>query len=202
MNLPRAEEVNPQGLKRRIPEAVSSIETEPVFPLAGHDDWFCAFNAVETFFTSYATVELGQTEGQFAMLLAFFSVSFVIFAVPSGFLAERIGRSRLIVLGQVIVFIPLLFVKDLWAVRGLLMLGGLFWACININSLPMVLELAGENEMGTLPGITIYSHSLPPSRAQSCLASSGICPEPSGRCLSIRQSLLLWHFWRYSRLPT
>lgn len=148
-------EVNPQGLKGGYQRLSPQSKRSLFFLLLAIFFWFCAFNAVETFFTSYATVELGQTEGQAAMLLAFFSVSFVIFAVPSGFLAERIGRSRLIVLGligQVIVFIPLLFVKDLWAVRGLLMLGGLFWACININSLPMVLELAGENEMGTFTG--------------------------------------------------
>ncbi len=117
--------------------------------------WFCAFNAVETFFTSYATNELAQTEGQAAMLLAFFSVSFVIFAVPSGFIADRVGRRRTIVLGLVgliIVFIPLLFIHNLWAIRALLLIGGMFWALININSLPMVLELAGRNEMGTYTG--------------------------------------------------
>ncbi len=117
--------------------------------------WFCGFNAVETFFTSYATNQLGQTEGQAAMLLAFFSVSFVIFAVPSGFIADRVGRRRTIVLGLLglfFVFIPLLFISDLWVIRILLLIGGMFWAAININSLPMVLELAGINEMGTFTG--------------------------------------------------
>ena len=117
--------------------------------------WFCAYNAVETFFTSYATTVLGQSEGQAAMLLAFFSVSFVIFAVPSGIIADRIGRRRTILLGLiglVAVFIPLLFVESLWGIRALLLLGGMFWAGININSLPMVLEMAGENELGTFTG--------------------------------------------------
>ncbi|WFF72903.1 hypothetical protein [Proteiniclasticum sp. QWL-01] len=35
---------------------------------------------------------------------------------------------------------------------ALLLLGGMFWAGININSLPMVLEMAGENELGTFTG--------------------------------------------------
>lgn len=117
--------------------------------------WFSAYNAVETFFTSYATQELGQTEGQAAMLLAFFSISFVIFAVPSGFLANRIGRQKIVVgglVGTILVFIPLFFVDNLWAIRGLLMVGGMFWAGININALPMVLEHGNENEMGTFTG--------------------------------------------------
>ncbi len=117
--------------------------------------WFTAYNAVETFFTSFAVTVLGQSEGQAAMLLAFFSVSFVAFALPSGIIAEKIGRRRTILIGligQVIVFLPLIFVKDLMAIRVLLAIGGFFWACININSLPMVLEMAGEDELGTFTG--------------------------------------------------
>ncbi len=117
--------------------------------------WFCAYNAVETFFTSYATTQLGQSEGQSTMLLAFFSVAFVIFAVPSGFLAERLGRKRTILLGLiglVLVFLPMMWISNLLMLRILLLVGGLFWACININSLPMVLDLAGSNELGTFTG--------------------------------------------------
>lgn len=117
--------------------------------------WFTAYNAVETFFTSYATTVLGQSEGQAAMLLAFFSVSFVVFALPSGILAEKIGRRTTILgglLGLVVCFIPLLFVENIWAIRVLLLFGGMFWAGININSLPMVLEMAGDNELGTFTG--------------------------------------------------
>lgn len=125
------------------------------FLLLGIFFWFCAYNAVETFFTSYATQVLGQTEGQAAMLLAFFSVSFVVFALPSGILAEKIGRRRTILMGLiglVLVFLPLLYVENIWSIRILLLIGGLFWACININSLPMVLEMAGDNELGTFTG--------------------------------------------------
>lgn len=117
--------------------------------------WFCAYNAVETFFTSYATTHLGQSDGQSAMLLAFFSIAFVVFAVPSGFLAEHLGRKRTIILGlcgQVLVFLPMIWISNIWLLRGLLILGGLLWACININSLPMVLDLAGANELGTFTG--------------------------------------------------
>lgn len=125
------------------------------FLLLGIFFWFTAYNAVETFFTSFATTVLGQSEGQAAMLLAFFSVSFVAFALPSGIIAEKIGRRRTILIGLiglVIVFLPLIFVQDLMIIRVLLAIGGFFWACININSLPMVLEMAGEDELGTFTG--------------------------------------------------
>lgn len=117
--------------------------------------WFCAYNAVETFFTSFATNDLGLSEGTGAMTLSFFSLSFVIFAIPSGLLASKIGRERAIIIGLVgliLVFLPINFVMNLWAIRILLLIGGFFWALININSLPMVLSLGKREAIGTYTG--------------------------------------------------
>ena len=117
--------------------------------------WFCAFNAVETFFTLYATTTFGLTDGQAAMTLAFFSVSFVAFAIPAGFIGARIGRRKTILLGligMIAVFLPMNFITNLTVVRVLLLLAGLGWACVNINSLPMVLNFADEAELGTFTG--------------------------------------------------
>ena len=158
-----AEELNLKKEKKSVKEGtLSSFKLLPkaqrrslLFILLAIFFWFCAFNAVETFFTSYATTHLGQTDGQAAILLAFFSVSFVIFAVPSGFLAAKIGRKRTIMIGLVgliVVFIPMIMIENLWVLRILLMIGGIFWAFININSLPMVLELAKDTELGTFTG--------------------------------------------------
>lgn len=117
--------------------------------------WFCGYNAVETFFTTFAVENLGVPEGSAAMLLAFFSVSFVAFAIPAGFIATKIGRRKSIMIGLtglVIVFIPILFIMNLTAVRILLLLGGFCWALVNINSLPMVLEIGTKAEIGTYTG--------------------------------------------------
>ena len=117
--------------------------------------WFCGYNAIETFFTSFAVAQLGVAEGSAAMLLAFFSVSFVAFAIPSGFLATKIGRKKAILIGLVglvSVFVPIVFIMNLTAIKILLMIGGFFWALININSLPMVLEIGQKSEIGTYTG--------------------------------------------------
>jgi maltose/moltooligosaccharide transporter len=117
--------------------------------------WFSAFNAVETFFTSFATSELGLSEGSAAMLLAFFSVSFVLFAVPAGIIGGKIGRKKTILIGlfgMVAMFTPLFFINNLTIFRVILLIGGFFWAMININSLPMVLEMATDQEIGTFTG--------------------------------------------------
>ena len=117
--------------------------------------WFCGYNAVETFFTLYATNNLGATPGEATGLLTFFSLSFVAFALPAGILAGRIGRRTVILTGLVgitAVFIPMLFIQNLLVLRILLLLGGIFWACTNINSLPMVVEMATKERIGTFTG--------------------------------------------------
>ena len=126
-----------------------------VFLLVAIFFWFCGYNAVETFFTLFATNSLGVSAGKGTQLLTMFSLSFVAFALPSGILAGRIGRKRVILMGlvgMVVVFLPMLFLQNVLIVQILLLLGGMFWACININSLPMVVEMATKARIGTFTG--------------------------------------------------
>jgi maltose/moltooligosaccharide transporter len=114
--------------------------------------WFCGFNAVEAFFTLYIKNVFNIVD---TLSLAIFSVAFVAFALPSGILAGHIGRKRMIVIGLIgiiAVFTPMLFLQNLLVMRILLFVGGIFWACININSLPMVVELASPERLGSFTG--------------------------------------------------
>jgi maltose/moltooligosaccharide transporter len=124
--------------------------------------WFTGYNAIETFFTLYATntvLSPGTTKfidaGTATMLMAFFSVSFIAAALPAGILGGKIGRKKTILLGLLgitALFLPMYFIKDLWTLRIMLLFGGIFWAFVNINSLPMVVEMAGNSRNGTFTG--------------------------------------------------
>jgi maltose/moltooligosaccharide transporter len=117
--------------------------------------WFCGYNAVESFFTLYATEHLGISKGDATMTLTLFSLTLVIFALPAGILASRYGRKKLIMIGligMVIIFMPMLLIENLMVLRALLLLGGISWACVNINSLPMVVELARKERIGSFTG--------------------------------------------------
>ena len=117
--------------------------------------WFNGYNAVETLFSLYATKALGVTEGAASMMLAFFSVTFIAVAIPAGLLANRIGRRKAILLGLLgnfIVFPSLIFIQNVMVVRIMLLIGGAFWAFVNINSLPMVLQLCSHRDIGKYTG--------------------------------------------------
>lgn len=117
--------------------------------------WFLGFNAIETFFTLYATNTYEISGGQASMMLTGFSLSFLIFAIPAGLLAQRLGRKRTILIGIIgimLCFFPILTQPSQLLLQILLIAGGAFWSLININSLPMVLEFGSERTIGSFTG--------------------------------------------------
>jgi len=142
--------------------------------------WFLGYSAVETFFTLYAQNHLGINAGDGATLLSVFPLFFVLFAIPSGFIAARMGRRLAISIGLITVAVVLALLYILPAktllgpvsplplvgiplteggprmltIAGLLLIsGGIGWAFVNINSLPMVVELTSAARIGTFTGL-------------------------------------------------
>ena len=133
--------------------------------------WFVAYNAVEAFFTLYANKHLGLEEADGARLLGQLSLIFVIFALPAGYIGSRFGRRKTIMTGISIMILCLLLmyflpvstlitqltklpVLGIVPVVGLvLMLAGAGWALININSLPMVVDMTTLERVGTYTGL-------------------------------------------------
>lgn len=130
-----------------------------------------AYNAVEAFFTLYAINHLHLTESDGTRLLGQLSFLFVLFALPSGYIGSRIGRRITISIGILIMtfcllalyFTPvptLTTVLTKLPVLGqvpivgiILMIAGIAWACININSLPMVVDMTTATRLGTYTGL-------------------------------------------------
>ena len=142
--------------------------------------WFLGFSAVETFFTLYAKNHLGLDPADGATLLSVLPLFFVLFAIPSGFIASRIGRRTTITMGLVImaVILVMLYITPASALLSpvsplplvgipleaggarmltvagiLLIVGGIGWAFININSLPMIVDLTNAARIGTFTGL-------------------------------------------------
>lgn len=133
--------------------------------------WFIAYNAIEAFFTLYAQNHLGLPGQDGARLLGQLSLIFVIFCLPAGYIGARIGRRNTIMAGIVFMsacmlamyllspqslLVPIteLPILGVVPVIGLiLMCAGASWALINVNSLPMVVDMTDNARVGTFTGL-------------------------------------------------
>lgn len=128
-----------------------------LFLMASIFFWFLAYDGINTFFTSYAVAELGVTEGFAPTLFGIAGLTFIIFAIPAGFIGESLGRRRTIQIGLG-VFAALLvvgyIVNNTVGVGIVLGVGGMGWALVNINSLPMIVDTADDERLlGTYTGL-------------------------------------------------
>ena len=119
--------------------------------------WFVGYNAIETFFSSYAVTTLGITPGSAGTLFSIALLTFILFAIPAGYIGTRFGRRRTITAGLAI-FAALLVIAFLVpspAVIGVVLgVGGAAWALVNINSLPMVIDTTDDARLlGTYTGL-------------------------------------------------
>lgn len=123
--------------------------------------WFMGYNAVETFFTLYVTTTFKNASGVFlsggdaSLMLSVFSLAFLAFAIPAGFIGARVGRKKTILTGLAgitVLFLIMFFISDQTILYTLLILGGLCWAAINVNSLPMVVDMTGFSSLGKYTG--------------------------------------------------
>ncbi|RUT30615.1 MFS transporter [Paenibacillus zeisoli] len=125
--------------------------------------WFVAYQGVEALFTLYGTKYLGMSDKAASFSLTFFSLAFLIFALPSGWLGAKYGKKRIIsagVVGLLLVFGAIIFVQSTLLLRVLLIVGGVFWACININSYPWIVSTGREESIGTRTGLYYLVSSL------------------------------------------
>lgn len=133
--------------------------------------WFVAMSAIETFFTLFANRSLGLPEGDAVSLLTLNSLAFVLMALPAGFIGGKIGRKRTISIGLIVMILVMLSIfiiptatltinvfklpilGQVPVVGVMLLVAGLGWALININSLPMVVDLTDAAQIGTYTGL-------------------------------------------------
>lgn len=77
-----------RGLRDNLKDVFAG-EKSLLFVLLSILFWFVGFNSLETFFTTYARFHLGIKESTGAMILGFFSVTFMVTSVVSGLLGSR-----------------------------------------------------------------------------------------------------------------
>lgn len=126
--------------------------------------WFMGYNAVISAFSRYAVNQLGLLESQASTILLAANAAAIIAFVPIGYIGSKLGRKRMIQLG--IILLTLSFGSAFLYRDGFNYLmylnfiaAGFGWASINVNSLPMVLELAKAGDVGRYTGL-YYTFSM------------------------------------------
>ena len=163
------------GIWANAKRVATDRDRSGLFLLAAIFSWFVGCNIILAFFTLYARNVLGVPVGTSAQMLTAFPATLIIFSIPSGLLATRIGRKPTIIIGlggMVLCSLAVLAVM------------GAFWALVNINSLPMVYDLAGQRSIGAFTGLYYFAASL--------AAITG--PILAGRLIDSMSYRIIWPF--------
>lgn len=129
--------------------------------------WYIGYNGISTWFTTYAKQVWDMNLGSASLCLTIATVGAIVTYIPAGAVAGKIGRKKTILFGALLLalsfgagyvynlffntFSPVLYV--------IFVLVGIAWAAINVNSLPMVVEMCSGADVGKFTGF-YYTFSM------------------------------------------
>ena len=130
------------------------------FLLASIALWFAGYNGITTWFTTYISVVMGQGLGGASTCILVATAGAIVSYIPIGALASKIGRKKTIMGGIILLAVCFLLGFVLTTVYSsinavmfvVFALVGLAWAAINVNSLPMVVEMCKGSDIGKFTG--------------------------------------------------
>ncbi|MCM1289517.1 MAG: MFS transporter [Corallococcus sp.] len=117
--------------------------------------WYIGYNAITSKYSVYAVNVLNKDYNT-TLLIA--QAAAIVSYIPVGMLASKIGRKKSILIGVAMLtgaFFGAIFIDSSspsWLMYILFALAGIAWATINVNSFPMVVELAQGNDIGKYTG--------------------------------------------------
>lgn len=141
--------------------------------------WYMGYNAVTSKYSVYAGQVLNM---DYNLTLIIAQAAAILSYIPIGVISSRVGRKKAILAGVIILSVsfgtasfmradsPILLMNILFA------LAGIGWATINVNSYPMVVEMAHGGRIGKYTGY-YYTASM---------AAQVLTPILSGILLDIR----------------
>ena len=137
------------------------------FLLASIALWFIGYNGVTTWFSVYAGRTWHMTLAQANTCLTIATAGAILSYIPVGNVASKVGRRKTIRFGTLLLsgsflaaFLLTMALEGFSPVLYLLfLLVGLAWASINVNSLPMVVEMCKGSEVGKFTGL-YYTFSM------------------------------------------
>ena len=142
-------EVLPKPVKRSLAFLLASIAL-----------WFTGYNAVTTWFTTYINQVMGEGLGGASTCLMVATAGAIVSYIPIGVVAAKIGRKKTIQFGIILLaasfllgyILTMMFTSINIIMYIVFAVVGLAWASINVNSLPMVVEMCKGSDIGKFTG--------------------------------------------------
>ena len=168
----RYEQAHPEENLAQADETGREVLPKPVkrsllFLLLSVAFWYVGYNGITTWFTKYAEKMWHMEIGSASKCLTIAMVGAIVSYLPAGMLATRFGRKKTILAGVGLLaatfcscFVYTLF-SDAFspALYVIFVLVGMAWATINVNSLPMVVEMCKKSDVGKFTGY-YYAFSM------------------------------------------
>lgn len=150
-------------LEKQIVTMPKPVKKSLYFLLVSIFLWFMAYNGITTAFSRYAIVVWEMSEGQVATALMVSTIVAISTYIPSGLIATKIGRKFAILIGIICVsityFLGSIFTTASIFIYIMFSIMGIGWAFINVNALPMLVELSKAGDVGKYTGM-YYTSSM------------------------------------------
>ena len=129
--------------------------------------WFIGYNGITTWFTTYAKEMWNMDIGAASTCLTVATAGAIVSYIPIGTIAGKIGRKKTICGGVILLtacfmagYVYTLFFNRFSNILLVIFaLVGVAWAAINVNSLPMVVEMCAGKDVGKFTGL-YYTFSM------------------------------------------
>lgn len=144
-----------------------SVKRSLAFLLVSISLWYIGYNGVTTWFSTYISRVMGEGIGGASKCLLVATAGAIVSYIPVGSIASKIGRRKTILGGVALLagsflagFIVTVNATSITPPMYILFaLVGVAWAAINVNSLPMVVEMCKGSEVGKFTGY-YYTFSM------------------------------------------
>jgi maltose/moltooligosaccharide transporter len=129
--------------------------------------WFFGYNAINTWYSTYATQYLGWAEEVATRALSLAPIAMIVTAIFAGIIADWIGRRLTIFIGLVglaVSFGGVMLVSQLnlggTYLTVLFIIVGIFYGLVNINTIVIIWQMAPKDKVGSYTGSYYFFSQL------------------------------------------
>lgn len=168
--VPRAPEEKGTRLVRALKDIMTGPNRKKILILLAVFFGKFVYNGINATFTMYSIRYYGIDESDVGLMIGVMAVTFLVFAFPAGILGQKFGRKRVIIAGyagcilsSVLMFMvgPLGVIPfNPYLIGGMFGVIGIFWACLEINLFPLLIQGVGDEFIGTATGLLFMADQL------------------------------------------